>query len=83
MDSVLLIAAVIVGIILFIRLLCKPMKLIFKVLWNALMGYILLAIVNFFGAALGIVLEVNFIGSVIAGFFGIPGVIVLVILSIL
>jgi len=83
LNSVLVIAAVIVGIILFIRILCKPMKLFLKVLWNALLGYVLLAIINFFGASFGLVLDVTFLGSVIAGFFGIPGVIVLVILNII
>lgn len=81
--GLLLIAAVVIGVILFIRILFKPMKLVFKILWNALMGYILLALLNFFGAGLGIALETTFLASVIAGFFGIPGVIVLIIINLL
>ena len=72
-SSVLIIAAIVIGLFLILKILTKPIKLIFKLLIHAASGFVLLWIVNFFGAGIAS----TFIHCVIAGGLGIPGVIIL------
>ncbi len=70
----------IVGIgILFVilKVLSMPMKIIIKFLINALVGGIVIYALNMFGAGL----TLNWITSLIVGFFGVPGVIIIAILQ--
>ncbi len=66
-------------IVLFIilKILSMPMKLIIKFLVNALIGGVVLYVLNLFGV--GIV--INWITALIVGFLGIPGVIIVAILQ--
>ena len=82
LSGLLLIAAVIVGIILLIKLLSAPFRWIIKLLLNALMGFAMLFVVNFFGGFIGIELGVNLINALIAGFLGIPGILLLVAIKL-
>ena len=82
-SSLLLLAAVVVGIILLIKLLSAPFRKIIKLLLNALMGFVMLYAVNFFGAFIGIELDVNLISALVAGFLGVPGIVLLVVLKFL
>lgn len=62
-------------------LLVVPIKLIIKLIVNGILGGILLLIVNFIGSFIGIKIVINPITAVIAGIFGIPGVIFLIVLQ--
>lgn len=66
-------------LVLFIilKILSMPMKLIIKFLVNALIGGVVLYVLNLFGV--GIV--INWITALIVGFLGIPGVIIVAILQ--
>ena len=66
-----------------IRILLKPIKGILKFLAHALFGYVLLFVVSFLGDFIGIDIQMNLINVLVAGFFGIPGVIVLALASFL
>ena len=78
-----MLAVVVIGVILLIKVLTAPMRWIFKLLLNAGLGFVALWIVNFFGDFVGLSIEMSFLHCVIVGFFGVPGVIVLAILSFL
>ena len=71
----------IAAVVLLVRLLTRPIKLIFKLLINAAIGFVLLFIVNFIGAYIGLHIAVTWITALIAGFFGIPGVIAIIIFT--
>jgi len=77
----LIIGAVILAAVIFliVKIFTKPIKFIFKLLLNAVCGYVLLFIVNFFGDAIGLNLEYNTVNILVSGIFGIPGVIALAI----
>lgn len=77
-----LIIAGIVGILLLYMLL-KILKLPIKILINGIVGMVTLNIINYFGAYIGITLVVNIWTSLISGFLGLPGVILVFIYSIL
>ena len=83
LSGILLIAALVLGAVLILKILSKPIRLIFKLLINAAFGFVLLFLVNFFGGPVGIYINVNFINSLVAGFLGVPGVILLVVLQFL
>ena len=74
-----LIVAFAVGILvlcLLAKLISLPLKLMWKLVTNSLAGAILLWVVDLFGAGI----EITFLKALIAGVFGIPGVIVLLLL---
>jgi inhibitor of the pro-sigma K processing machinery len=73
----------IVLLVLFIKLLAKPLKWIFKFLLNALSGFIALILINFVGGFFGFSLTVSFLNCLIAGFLGMPGVILLILIKYL
>lgn len=69
-----------VGIlILFIvlKILTVPMKIIIKLLINAAVGGIVIYVLDMFGAGFAL----NWLTSLLVGFFGVPGVIIVAILQ--
>lgn len=60
-------------------LLIKLLKLPFKIIYNGIVGVIMLYATNFLGGYIGISVGINAITALIAGFLGVPGVIFLVI----
>ena len=77
--TVLLIAAVVVAAYVRIKILAAPIKKIFKLLINAVCGFALLFLANFVGGFFDFSIPVNILTCIIAGAFGIPGVIFLVV----
>lgn len=82
LSFILMIAGIVVVCILLLKLLAKPIKLIFKLLINAGLGFIILFIVNFFGGFFDFSLGVSFINALVAGVLGVPGVIILILLKL-
>lgn len=67
--------------VLFIKLLIKPIGWAIKLLFHALIGYAALFLLNFFGSTVGITLELNWTNALITGIFGLPGVVVLLLVK--
>lgn len=63
------------------RILAKPFKLAFKIVVNSIFGLLLLWGYNFLGQQIGIVIPINPLTILLAGFLGIPGLILLIILN--
>ena len=81
--DIIIIAVFILAAYLLIKLISAPLKLIFKILLNALMGLITLFLFNIIGSFVGFTIDINFISALIAGIFGFPGVVVLAVLKLL
>ena len=75
--TILLGAAVLVAIYVLVKIIAAPIKKIFKLLLNAVCGLVLLFIANFIGGFFNFAIPVNLLTCIIAGAFGIPGVIFL------
>ena len=75
--TILLGAAVIVAVYVLIKIIAAPIKKIFKLLLNAVCGLVLLFIANFIGGFFNFAIPVNLLTCIVAGAFGIPGVIFL------
>ena len=74
------IAAVIIGIILICilaKLVSLPFKLLWKLISNSIVGAIMLWVVTLFGVPI----KITFLHALIAGVFGIPGVIAVILLT--
>ncbi|BCZ49221.1 hypothetical protein psyc5s11_52880 [Clostridium gelidum] len=87
MDGQSLIYALIGIVVLF--LVIKLLKWPIKIVINGIIGVVILYVANFIIANLGLVgintnfsLAINPITALIAGFFGVPGVIVLIIIGL-
>ncbi len=80
------IAAYVVGIvaIYFIgKMFLMPVRIIWKLIYNGIIGGIVLWIVNFVGASFGFSIGINFISALVAGFLGIPGVVLLILFKVM
>ena len=79
METLECVAGIVIGIIVIVtvvNILTLPLQLMFKLIINALFGAAMLYFVNFTGI---VTIKITLIHSLIAGIFGIPGVIGLVI----
>ena len=74
-----LIIGVLVALYVLIRIIAAPIKWIFKLLLNALTGFLLLFLANFISGFFDFSIPVNLVTCLVSGVFGIPGVIFLVV----
>ncbi|NMA34126.1 MAG: pro-sigmaK processing inhibitor BofA [Clostridiaceae bacterium] len=80
------ILAFMAGLILMfilVRLFLKPLKVVMKLVLNALLGALALLIANWIGGLFGFHIALNVYTAFIVGTLGIPGFILLVILKLL
>lgn len=78
------VAAYIVGLVLLYVLgwlLLVPLKFILKLLLNGVIGGAALWALNWLGALVGLSIAINPLNALITGFFGIPGVLLLLVLQ--
>lgn len=64
-------------------LLLVPLKFLSRLLLNALVGGVLLVLVGMLGGLLHLSVTVNAVTALMAGFLGVPGVALVVVLPIL
>ena len=68
-----MVIALLVIIVLFFKLLTTPLKFIVKFIFNTLLGFIALILINYLGSFIGVGLGVNWINAAIVGVFGLAG----------
>jgi len=79
------ILAYLLGIILiyFIgRMFLMPIRLVFRLIYNGLVGGAMLWILNYVGAYFGFAVPLNMATALIAGFLGLPGVALIVLYKV-
>ncbi|MBU3146112.1 pro-sigmaK processing inhibitor BofA family protein [Clostridium sp. CF012] len=84
MEVVLYFLVAIVAMVILVKLFSWPLKILGKLILNGALGVLLLLLVNFIGGSMGIeqiIIPINAISALIAGFLGVPGVIFLIILN--
>lgn len=86
MDSgilvdIITIAAIVVAVYAFLKLLSAPIKLAVKLLLHAASGFLLLLVEEFIAGFFDFSLGINFINCLVAGVLGIPGVILLIVIK--
>ncbi|MCK4258805.1 MAG: pro-sigmaK processing inhibitor BofA family protein [Halanaerobiales bacterium] len=68
-------------IYLFIRILYYPIKVTTKILLNAVVGILVLLLINLVGKFFTYSLSINPVTALVVGFLGIPGVVLLMLLK--
>ncbi len=81
----LILAGIFLLVVIYIgaQLVMKPIKLLFKLVVNSVIGIVLLLLVNYGGSFFGFELPVNIITILVVGFLGIPGILLLICFQIL
>lgn len=72
-----IIAIFIIGKILFV-----PLKMIFKLILNSILGGILIWLINLVGITWGLHIGINVITMLTVGLLGVPGAVLLTVLAI-
>lgn len=82
-----------INILIFISCICLfliigkifivPIKWILKLIFNSILGGILIYIINFVGANWGFHIGLNFYTSILIGILGIPGAVFLILIKLL
>ena len=57
------------------KVISLPFRIVWKLITNSIVGAVILWVINLFGAGI----EITFFKALIAGIFGVPGVILLLI----
>lgn len=65
------------------RIFLMPLKLVIRLIYNGLIGGIMLWVLNLIGASFGFTIAINPITALVAGFLGLPGIVLLVLFKIL
>lgn len=81
MDVILAYVFGIMILFLLAKLLIIPIKLVWKLLVNAIVGGITLFILNIIGGFFGLYIPINIITALITGILGVPGVVVILIVQ--
>lgn len=64
-------------------LLLAPLKVILKLVINGIIGGLVLLLINLIGGVFSVTIAINPLSALIAGFFGIPGIILLFLLKLI
>lgn len=72
--------------LLFLYILAKffvlPIKVITKLLMNGIIGGVMLVVLNYFGDYVGLNIPINLFSALVAGFLGLPGILLLIALQL-
>ncbi len=72
-----------IGGVLLLLLVVKLLSMPFKLVWNGLCGALLLWFINLVGSLVGFTMKITVIKALIAGFFGVPGALAVVLYELL
>ena len=72
-----------IGGVLLVLLVVKLLSMPFKLVWNGLCGALLLWCINLVGFIVGFGMKITIIKALIAGFFGVPGALAVVLYELL
>lgn len=64
------------------RVLLMPIRLVFKLIYNGLIGGVVLWLLNWVGAYFGFTIAINAVTALIVGFLGLPGVVLLIVFKL-
>ena len=83
MENILALIVPVLIAIFVIKLLLSQVKLIWKLAVNSISGFICLWLLNLASGLTGIEFDINFITTLVVGFLGIPGILLLLVFQFL
>lgn len=72
----------IIFLFIIVKIFSWPLKILLKLIINGILGAVLLFLVNLVGSYFSFSIGINAVTALIAGFFGVPGVIFLIIFKL-
>ncbi len=81
-NTIIIYIACICFLFIFGRIFILPIKSILKLVFNSILGAILIYIINVIGTLFNFHIGLNYITSIFVGILGVPGAILLVILKL-
>lgn len=63
------------------RMLLGPIRLVLRLIYNAVVGGLILVLLNFIGNYVGLHIALNPVNALVVGFLGVPGVLLLIALK--
>ena len=75
-------AGMVVLIFIVGKIFLWPLKMILKLVANSLIGGLIILIINAIGAGFGIFIPLNVLSALIVGVLGIPGAVLLLLLTL-
>lgn len=82
-SILLLLAAVVISAVVVLKIFAAPIRLVFKLLLHVVSGFLLLILANLISGFFDFSVPINFINCVLAGAFGVPGVVLLIVIKLL
>lgn len=82
MENLIVYIVAIMVLIIIGKILMLPIKVIFKLVVNAILGGTMLVLANIVGASFGVNITITTFRAIVAGILGIPGVLLLAIMSL-
>ena len=82
-NSIIAYVACIIFLFIFGKIFLVPLKSIFKLILNSVLGGVLIYIINVVGMLFNFHIGLNIVTSIIIGILGVPGVILLVVIKLL
>lgn len=83
LNTIIVYLACLIVIIIVGKIFYVPLKHIIKLLINSILGGVLIYIVNSVGSSFGFHIGLNIGTALFAGILGVPGVIVLILITVL
>ena len=77
LEIVMAFAVGVVVLALLAKLITMPLQVVWKLVTNSIAGAVILWVVNLFGAGV----HIGILNALIAGIFGVPGVIVVLLMT--
>lgn len=82
-NTVIIYLACICFLFIFGRIFILPLKSILKLVFNSILGGVMIYLINLVGGFFGFHIGLNYITAIFAGVLGVPGTILLVILKVI
>lgn len=83
MESIIIFLACICFLFIVGKIFIVPIKWISKLIFNSILGGLLIFAINLIGGIWGFHIGLNFFTAIMVGLLGIPGVVCLIVIAIL
>lgn len=83
LTNILIVVGCAIAIFIIGKIFLFPIKKILKLVFNTIIGGAIIYIINLIGASFGFHIGLNIITSLVVGILGIPGAILLIILTLM
>ena len=83
MENIIIFLACICFLFIIGRIFIIPIKWICKLIFNSILGALLIFAINLIGGIWGFHIGLNFLTAIMVGILGIPGAICLIVISLL